>query len=524
MALLYELGIPLTLLEKRTKQTRFAQDIDIWGKADVGIKTQELFDEQSGFTKMMGQVMGDFYKTFLLEMLQKETEQFQKGKIQDKDMLGMYLDMVVFDATGFSKLKGVMKTSVRTVWPNIIVEKEQALNIQNFFAWKFSNSEEVDVQAFLERAKDLNPDNSPGKVFSDAIYTMNSTSGIRMPLNDRVSPAPMRAPENRPFRPFCVVRFFYEQAGVPDQPEVAVKKVEIIARPDDISGEDWLSLGTLRCELGTLTTISDTPSYAGNVPAAMRVRPATGPSTAAETRAPGQAKVRTPGGSPGDARPRAQNGNREAQEKADQITKVFEGSKEEFRRLLESKFTDGTYEDGEQGKLIFKKDNAKIEFNPHNRRVYFIAKAHQMRALIAATASFTQAPEAARSQAGTGTVRGSQRQGSQAGGYAASYAVSHASLAPSAPGNVYAPSITSRTGGVSAGSIVKDDSKKRVANQNFAAQTSAELSFEIGDHVTVLSDLENANDAHRWVYGINERTQEKGWFAHSYTSAVVGLN
>jgi len=81
---LYDLGIPLTLQEKQTPQVRFAQDIEIWGLRDTAVQVEELMSPERSFARLLGKIMGEIFK--------KES-----------------LDAMVFDSTGYSRTKGVMK-------------------------------------------------------------------------------------------------------------------------------------------------------------------------------------------------------------------------------------------------------------------------------------------------------------------------------------------------------------------------------------------------------------------------------
>merc|ERR1719498_2061044 len=60
----------------------------------------------------------------------------------------------------------------------------------------------------------------------------------RMPFCDRVSPAPLKKPEQRPLKPVGVFRFNYKEGEV--------ESVEAIRDKDGLEGLDWLKLGCVR--------------------------------------------------------------------------------------------------------------------------------------------------------------------------------------------------------------------------------------------------------------------------------------
>ena len=93
----YKLGVPLTLAEKRTPEIKFVQDLCIWGTPNETVTVEELFEQDGHFANMLGRALGEIYP-------------------QSK-----FLDLVVFDATGMSRTKGVMKTSVRLVWSCLVL-------------------------------------------------------------------------------------------------------------------------------------------------------------------------------------------------------------------------------------------------------------------------------------------------------------------------------------------------------------------------------------------------------------------
>merc|ERR1719399_2299227 len=118
-----------------------------------------------------------------------------------------FLDVAIFNATGVAKTKGVHKTSIRFVWSNIIVDKDRAAKIRGYMVHKFKESKEEAILKLTEEMTASSKENQWHSVFNDVIYF--GRYGIRMPLADRVSPAPMKRPEGRPFKPYAVLRFNY---------------------------------------------------------------------------------------------------------------------------------------------------------------------------------------------------------------------------------------------------------------------------------------------------------------------------
>lgn len=207
---LHNLGIPSTLNEKRSSVFRFVQEINIWGKQEETVVCQELIDPESAFVKLLGAVMGMVFP--------------KQG----------FWDCLVFDATGFSKTKGIMSTSVHLVWPEIIVDKSRALRVRDYLVHKFKDSQDTNLKAFEERIEGLQTNrNQWCDIFNDAIYS--DQIGIRMPFCDCVTPAPVKKPENRPFNPIAVVRFQYQGSQF--------QGIEHVCEATDLTGEDWSKFG-----------------------------------------------------------------------------------------------------------------------------------------------------------------------------------------------------------------------------------------------------------------------------------------
>mmetsp|Transcript_111408 Transcript_111408/g.309700 ORF Transcript_111408/g.309700 Transcript_111408/m.309700 type:complete len:421 (+) Transcript_111408:71-1333(+) len=227
---MYDLGVPLTLTEKRTPQIRLIQDVEIWAQkgseGPLPVPVEEVISPQSAFMQMLREALHEVYP--------------------ESD----FLDVVVFDATGVSRQRSSMKMSLRLVWPNVVVDRERSVAIREFLVQKFETSTHEGLQALGDRLAEQNPDNRWANVFSAAVHT--AQHGVRMPLNDRVSPAPMKMPERRPFRPHGVLRFNYADGAEP---------VELIAQSQDLGSVDWLKIGTIRRDAGTELTQWREPAF-----------------------------------------------------------------------------------------------------------------------------------------------------------------------------------------------------------------------------------------------------------------------
>ena len=68
--------------------------------------------------------------------------------------------------------------------------------------------------------------------------------------------------------------------------------------------------------------------------------------------------------------------------------------------------------------------------------------------------------------------------------------------------------------------VAQASSSSGVANREFLPEAQGELELKIGDLISINHDPDQEKaDIHRWVHGINERSQERGWFPLSYTRA-----
>ena len=76
------------------------------GTKNTTLSAADLLSPEKPFARLLGKTMGELFP-------------------------GVdFLDCCVFDATGVSGKKGVMKTSLRIVWPSIYVDKHRAGSIR----------------------------------------------------------------------------------------------------------------------------------------------------------------------------------------------------------------------------------------------------------------------------------------------------------------------------------------------------------------------------------------------------------
>jgi len=415
-----------------------------------------------------------------------------------------------------SRTKGVLKTSVRLVWSGITVDKERAARIRDYAVHKFKDCQDEDIKELEKTMQSFNKDNQWNVVFSDAIYF--DRHGPRMPLNDRVSPAPLKKPERRPFTPFGVVRYKYEGGEM--------KEVEWLCDKNELDGPTWLKIGSVRRDAGTPLTEAVMPAYKGE----RAPRKCTTSLTTITARNPGQVRLRTRGGSDGPIRVRRDPQKPLDREKQVTVEREFEGDVNSFREQIEQSLgNEGALTEIEPGIACWRQsgdDGARIEFKATNHRVYIIGKAFQIRTLLNVIAPFAkELGESVRSIPGTARSAGtSHRAGSEYGGNSSVYAPS-AVYAPSsvfAPSQVYAASATSFTGSVRDGQ--NSAPTRRIATRTFEPQAQGELALNVNDCVTVTHDPEEGQlNLHRWVYGLNENSKQRGWFPFSHTKPVQVL-
>eukprot|EP00401_Gymnodinium_catenatum_P063036 CAMPEP_0117605114 /NCGR_PEP_ID=MMETSP0784-20121206/79029_1 /TAXON_ID=39447 /ORGANISM="" /LENGTH=634 /DNA_ID=CAMNT_0005408153 /DNA_START=100 /DNA_END=2002 /DNA_ORIENTATION=+ len=470
---LYLLGIPLTL----------AQDLCIWGSAEEAVNADDLLSPGGGFAEVLGQALGEIFP-------QSE-----------------FLDLVIFDATGHSRTKGLMKTSVRLVWSGLVVDRDRALRIHDFVVHKFKDSLDEKITSLFRRMQEFNKDNVWSTVFSDEVY--NGRHPVRMPLCDRVSPSPMKGPEHRPFVPLGVTRFSFQEGVLQDTKRIVGK--------DDLEGWEWLKIGTLRCDAGTQLTDWTQPTWKGERMArASCTTTSVAAAVAAGGRSSGQVKLRTRNGSDGPRQPRAGQQIRDEQIKT--AERLFDGTIAEFREKLEAQLGKQDENFTEDDKTLTWKQagesGATLVFKAANRRVYITGKMHQVRSLLSVIQSFARSVgESARS--GTQTARSRGGATSQAG--QSSYAPS---LAPSA---VYAPSLAPSQAFSTISSRATEARSNapshRIVIRPFQPESASELKLNEGDQVTITHEPgDGANNVHRWVYGKNETTGSVGWFPFSHSA------
>jgi len=495
---MWMLGVPLSLAEKRSPEIKFIQDITIWGTGEKALSVNELMNPDCAFAKLLGQCLGEVYP---------------KSK---------FLDVVIFDATGMAKKKGIQKTSVRLVWGGIFVDKDRSIRIHDYVIAKFRESVDQELKELSEQAQELNKDNIWNDIFNIECY--QGRNAVRMPLCDRVSPLPMQQPEHRPFVPVGVNRFNYKDGAM---------SVERVVGPDDLDYHDWVKIGSIRCPAGTSLTEWTQPVWKGQV---QRTFGAT-PQTQLGDRRSGQVRVRTRFGSDtvgGPARRGPRNGAAPVreQEKTTTVEREFDGTLQDFRGHLLTQLGNGAEEtenlkvDEIAQELEWKSsDNqgASVLFKASNRKVYVTGMPYQVRNLTQVISSFVR-PVGGYANSTTATQR-SRGPTSNAG-----YSDNH-SLAPSL---VYAPSqvpaslapsqafSTFSSGGRSdSGAGRPFQPSVRIVGRNFDPQSENELKLIEGDRITVTHDPENGSrNVHRWVYGTNNNTQDKGWFPLSHAGTV----
>jgi hypothetical protein len=211
------------------------------------------------------------------------------------------------------------------------------------------------------------------------------------------------------------------------------------------------------------------------------------------------------------------------------VNREFEGTLAEFREQLEKCMG------GEQSanftidaeRLVWQQpnDTGRIEMKAANHRVYLSGKAHQVRSLCMTVAPFCRQVGGDSASSVAGSRLGS-RTGSRPGSEAGSRAGASSIFAPSAayaPSAVYAPSAISfgATSQTSTRGTAFAEPSKRVCHREFVPEGQGELEMKLNDHVTISHDPEVGDaNINRWVHGLNERTQDRGWFPLSYTTVL----
>lgn len=83
-----------------------------------------------------------------------------------------------------------MKMSSRLMWSGLVMDRERSVAIREFLEHKLETWTHEGLQAVGDRLTEKSPDNGWETVFNAAVHT--ATRGVRMPLNDKVSTAPMQ--------------------------------------------------------------------------------------------------------------------------------------------------------------------------------------------------------------------------------------------------------------------------------------------------------------------------------------------
>lgn len=470
---LFGLGIPLTLAERRTPAFRFFQDLEAWGTRETTIPGEELIGPDTALTRLLGALVAEVFPS-------------HSG----------FLDAAVYDATGLSQTRGLRKTSLRLVWPGLVVDSDRAARVRDLLVHRLTTAVAeggpiADLQARLQQ---LNSSTAWHSVFGDAAY--GGRCSVRMPLSDRVSPLPLRAPERRPLAPVGVLRFSFGGEGK--------MKVEWLCRQAELEDQEWIKIGCLRQSADAQLTEWSVPSWRGNQPI---------PPSSSRT---GRVKVRTAGGSDGGGGLRLRASNRApAPERAGQLLTVerrFSGAADQFCDKMEQHLGKATVEP--DGAFVWKQPggDARIIMYAEDRRVKVVGRQNQVRNLVVIVAPYTEAQPglgpSGRQQQGAGPLHGDQ--------------LSTAAYAPS--------DFDPEQDRAAASDAVPDFDQGRIspggqlrrAEEEFETQGQGELGLKHGDVVRISHDPEgeNGGSQDRWVYGRNEATGACGWFPLSHTSAL----
>jgi len=213
------------------------------------------------------------------------------------------------------------------------------------------------------------------------------------------------------------------------------------------------------------------------------------------------------------------------------VEREFDGTVQEFRDKLEAQLgqEQNNFNQPDENQLQWTQgdgaNSAQLLFKSTNKRVYITGKAHQVRSLLSVILPFARGiGEAARS---TTQTQRSRTQGG--GGYQKS---EHSGIAPSA---IYAPShVSSRAAGSQANSIHSQtgaaprgfEPSRRIVNKEFLVQGAGEMALSVGDRIEVSHDPDAedgkaSTNLHRWVYGTNETTGQRGWFPFSHATEEI---
>lgn len=486
-ATLFGMGMPLTLAERRPPTFRLFQDFDIWGSAEEAMDVESFIGPETSFINLVGKAIGEVFPP-------------SAGGGNG------FLDASIYDASGTSQTKGLRKTSIRVVWPAIAVDADRALRFRDFLISRLTTAaaEQTREQtanpiAVLEaQLRQRNAQNSWHGVLGDAAY--GQRSAVRMPLSDRVSPLPLRAPEGRPFRPVGVMRFTFTEAKKNSM------KIEWLCRQGELESSDWLKIGSVRLDEKTSLTEWAAPTLP------------VGPMMASATRG-ARVKVRTQGGSDGGGGLRMARGVTQKTtplERAGQIVEVHRrfGANWDtaaFCERIEKQCGQSTIQP--DGSVTWRNptNDARIEMHEEDRKITVVGKPNQVRSLIVFVSQFTEAcPGLAAQTPSTRPVGGN--------GY-------------NAPGSAFAPAgrdetseTTAAEGDEKAAESDPAAGQLRSAFMDFVAEGAGELSLKVGETVRVTYDEPGAAGESRWVYGKNETSGESGWFPLDHTRPVEEAN
>lgn len=449
------LGIPLTLAEKQTQEFQCFFDLEIRGTRTEAMGIEELFGSEAVFPKILRQAMGSVFPA------------------------RKWLDVAVFHSTGLANSMAVMLTQVRVVCLTIIVNKERALLLKEHMVDSLSGAQDDSIKTLTARMESFSKENSWNNLFRDR-YSRPRDSDVRMLFCDSLSPLPLQKPEGRPFVPFCIERFNYEEGKSPHE--------RIVEEKDGLEAMDWLKLSVIRKELGTeLTNWS---------PAACRSPP----------RAPGgmKVKLRTHGGS--EPRQPRQRGHHSAPQTAVPSFIVaerrYEGNPADFRQNIKRCFgehDDNFHENADTVVWQSRSSAACIEFNPSTHLVFVKGSPAQVRSLLNLIESFVHAVGSRASLPSTRSTPAARPQHSP-------------------PSEVFRPRGASVPVQTSPGAAPRPPApSRRIARVQFQAETDSELALSPGDCIDVLQDPEGHGNEQRWVYGMNMQSQLRGWFPLSFT-------
>lgn len=490
-AILHGKGIPLTLAERRSATFRLFQDIDIWGSAEESMPVEQLLNPESSLVAVLAKAMLDT---------------FPPSITGDKNQ---FLDASIYDASGLSQTKGLRKTSIRIVWPSITVDADRALRFRDFLISRLqtaATAESGGAVADLEaQLRQYGAHNSWHSVLGDASYGQRSV--VRMPLSDRVSPLPLRAPEGRPFIPMGVLRLTFPEENV----KKAQMKVDWLCRQGELESADWVKIGTVRLEEKAQLTEWNVPSLP------------VGPMLSSLGRGV-RVKVRTQGGSDGGGGLRMAGAITQRStplERAGQIVEVHRRfsanwDMQGFCDKMEKQCGQSTIQDN--GVVTWRNptNDARIEMHEEDRKITVVGKPNQVRSLIVFVSQFTEACPGL-GQNSSPNVANVNRSGYN-----------------NAPGSAFAPAGQLSGDDVQQETVTDNNQNEsengpamgqlRVAHMDFEAEGTGELTLKVDETVRVTFDEPGADSESRWVYGKNEVSGECGWFPLDHTKQVEETN